>query len=102
MPLKGLKMEAKTTIYDLQKKAAMSSTKQQPIKDKPQSIKVRLAILGKRQIDLFEELNKIGGEYHISAPSNLNNIINGYRTGGKAQMILIKCNQILNKWEMES
>jgi hypothetical protein len=102
MPLEGIKMEAKLTIQDLQKKAAMPSMRQQPIKDKPLSIKVRLAMLGKKQVDLFEELNKIGGEYRVSAPSNLNNIINERRTGGKAQMILMKCNQILNKWEMEN
>jgi hypothetical protein len=61
------------------------------------SIKVRLAMLGKKQIDLYDEINKLGNEYHLSSPTYFSNIVNERQTGGKAQMILMKCNQILNK-----
>jgi hypothetical protein len=66
------------------------------------SVKARLAMIGKRQIDLYDEINKLGGAYHLGSPSYFSNIINDRQTGGKAQMVMTKCLQILNRWEMEA
>jgi hypothetical protein len=66
------------------------------------TFKARLAMLGKRQTDLFEELNRIGGQYAMTSTSYLSDIINGRQNGAKAQTIRLKCLQILNQWEMEA
>jgi hypothetical protein len=62
-------------------------------------IKSRLASLNKKQVDLMRELNKLGGVYTIASPSALSLIINGYRSGRKAETIYIKCLQIIGNWE---
>lgn len=67
-----------------------------------QTFKARLAMLGKRQTDLFEELNRIGGQYAITSTSYLSDVINERQNGAKAQTIRLKCLQILNQWEMEA
>jgi hypothetical protein len=73
-----------------------------PKQQRPLNIKARLALLGKKQTDLFEELNRIGGEYTVSSTGYLSDIINGRASNGrKAQTIKDKSLQILNLWEME-
>lgn len=61
-------------------------------------IKIRLLKLGKRQLDLLQELRKRGQQIQSS---ELSAFINGYIRTPKAGKILELCNEILTIWEKE-
>jgi hypothetical protein len=64
------------------------------------SIKMRLLSLGKKQTDLFDELENRGVQ--IGNFSQLNAYINGRMiTGEKAQFVLTNINRVLSDWESE-
>lgn len=63
-------------------------------------IKVRLAKLGKKQVDLVEELRE-NGFPHMQA-STLSLCINGRLTTPQAQEALEACDKILTRWEKEA
>lgn len=61
--------------------------------------KVRLAILGKKQIDLLFEIRKRG--YKNLEPPTLSTYINGNSTSPQAQAVLELIDTILTEWESE-
>jgi hypothetical protein len=67
----------------------------------PNEIKAKLSMLGKKQVDLVDELNTLGGCYHVPNRSMLSDVINNRRSGAKAETLMLKINQIINTWESE-
>jgi hypothetical protein len=64
-------------------------------------IKAKLSLLGKKQVDLMDELNRIGGCYRVSNKSMLSDVINGRRSGARAETLILKILQIIHQWESE-
>lgn len=62
----------------------------------PFRIKVRLAELGKKQVDLMPELAKRGIKVN---PTELSRAIGGTNQQPKMQTILSAANEILSEWE---
>lgn len=62
-------------------------------------IKVKLAELGKKQVDLLKKLNERG---LIVTPSTLSNAINGRLLTPQGTKIRTECLYILDEWEKEA
>ena len=60
-------------------------------------IKVKLAILGKRQVDLLKELRNRG--YRTLTPQALSSFISGYRVSPQSEAVLGVVRKILRDWE---
>lgn len=63
------------------------------------NIKAKLFELGKKQVDLLEELRKRG--YAKLQPPELSTFINKRTTTPKANEVLELCCEILSEWEKE-
>lgn len=61
------------------------------------SIKISLAELGKKQVDLLEELKKRG--YKTLYPTQLSNYINGRESGPQANAVKATIYEIINYWK---
>lgn len=61
--------------------------------------KIRLLQLGKKQVDLLDELHKMGYK-EVSAPT-LSTAINKKSFEPKMQLICQLCDNIIEKWENE-
>lgn len=64
------------------------------------SIKVRLAILGKRQTDVLKELRKRG--FETLAYNYFNECLNGMRPTPGSKKVLEACEEVLAEWEREA
>ena len=63
------------------------------------NIKIRLLQLGKKQVDLLEELHKRG--YRTISRQSLSDMINKRLNTPKAFTIRELCDKILDEWEEE-
>ncbi len=61
------------------------------------SIKVRLAILGKRQTDILKELRKRG--FETLSYNQFNEYVNGMRPTPGGKRVLAACEEVLAEWE---
>lgn len=64
----------------------------------PFRIKVRLAEINRKQVDLIPELRK---RDIITNPSELSNVLKGIMQTPKAEKILSAVNEIVTEWERE-
>lgn len=62
-------------------------------------IKMRLLKLGKKQVDILQELHKMG--YKEVAPTTLSSAVNNLNHEPKQELIRKLCDEILTKWEKE-
>lgn len=60
-------------------------------------IKMKLLELGKKQVDLLEELKKRG--YNKIYPSELSLMLSGSLTTPKSEGVIDCCYEIINEWE---
>lgn len=61
------------------------------------NIKIKLLELGKKQVDLLDEVRKRG--YPKLDPSVLSRYINGREIAPQAKAVLALCEDILSEWE---
>ena len=61
------------------------------------NIKIRLLELGKKQVDLVDELRKHG--FPKLGPSLLSRYINGRHVTPQAHSVMDMCDKILTEWE---
>lgn len=62
-------------------------------------IKVELIKLGKKQVDLLEEIRKRG--YPRLLPCQISGYINGLVLGPQADSVLELCREIIHEWKEE-
>ena len=61
------------------------------------NIKIKLLELGKKQVDLLDEVRKRG--YPKLDPATLSKYINAHSITPQAKTVLAICDDILNEWE---
>ena len=64
----------------------------------PNKMKIRLLMLGKKNVDLLHELHKIE-KYRTLCASTLSDTLNDVRRSPQSNELRIECDKLIRQWE---